>query len=77
MTLEWWFAFMERAGAVAAVLELGALIWMNTDRNRLLESLNKKDVLLKEKDDKLASLSERTIVLLTRLDTFLFRGGAT
>lgn len=75
MTLEWWFAFIERAGAVAAVLELGALLWMNRDRIRLLDSLRAKDILLKEKDDKLASLSERTLVFMAEIKTFLFQGG--
>jgi hypothetical protein len=75
MTIEWWLAFAERAGAAAAVLELGALIWMNRDRNRLLDSLKAKDVLIAEKDKQVLSLSERTLVLLAEIKTFMFHGG--
>lgn len=75
MTIEWWFQVVKDGGAVAAVLELGALLWLNIDRNRLLNALMHKDTLLKEKDDKLASLSERTLVLLAEVKTFLFHGG--
>ena len=75
MTLEWWFDFIQRAGGVAAVLELGALLWMNVDRKRLLDALEAKDVTIKAKDDQLLSLSERTNVLLAELKTFLFHGG--
>lgn len=65
MTLEWWFQVVKDGGAIAAVLLLGALIWMNIDRNRLIDEL-------KVKDEKLVSLSERTITILTELRTFLF-----
>ena len=68
MTLEWWFDFIQRAGGVAAVLELGALLWMNVDRKRLLDALEVKD-------KQLSDLSERTMVLLAELKTFLFHGG--
>lgn len=75
MTLEWWFSILKEGGQYCALLELGALIWMNRDRLRLLDSLHAKDVLLKEKDDKLASLSERTLVFMAEIKTFLFQGG--
>lgn len=75
MNTEWWVAFVSEGGKYCAVLELAAIIWLNVDRKRLLESLSAKDVLLKEKDDKLLSLSERTIVSITEIKTFLFQGG--
>lgn len=75
MNMEWWVAFVTQGGQYCAVLELAALLWMNADRKRLLESLSAKDVLLKEKDDNLASLSERTLVFLAEIRTFLFQNG--
>jgi hypothetical protein len=70
-----WFAMVKEGGAYVSPLLLGAIIWLSADRNRLLESLNAKDILLKEKDDKLASLSERTLVFMAEIKTFLFQGG--
>lgn len=75
MTTEWWVAFVTEGGKYCAVLELAAIIWLNVDRKRLLESLTAKDALLKEKDDKLASLSERTLTFMAEIKTFLFQGG--
>lgn len=66
---------VKEGGAYVSPLLLGAIIWLSTDRNRLLTSLKDKDVLLKEKDDKLASLSERTLVFMAEIKTFLFQGG--
>lgn len=65
MTLEWWFQVVKDGGAVAAILELGALVWLNVDRNRLIEES-------KAKDTQLVSLAERTITIMTELKTFLF-----
>ena len=75
MNWDWWIAFVTEGGKYCAVLELAALYWMHTDRSRLLKSLTDKDDLLKEKDDKLASLSERTLVFMAEIKTFLFQGG--
>lgn len=75
MTTADWYQFVKEGGMYCAVLELGALVWLTTDRKRLLESLGAKDVQLKEKDDKLASLSERTLVFMAEIKTFLFQGG--
>lgn len=75
MTIEWWIAFVKEGGPYCAVLELAAILWLVGDRKRLLESLSSKDGLLKEKDDKLASLSERTLVFMAEIKTFLFQGG--
>ncbi len=65
MTLEWWFQVVKDGGAIAAILELGALVWLNVDRNRLLEEN-------KAKDTQLVSLAERTIGTMTEIKTFLF-----
>lgn len=75
MPQEWWFQKVQEGGAISAVLLLGALIWMAIDRKRLLDALDAKDVLIKTKDDQLLNLSERTMVVLTRIETFLFHGG--
>ena len=65
MTIEDWFTFVQKGGAICAVLELGALIWLNADRNRLLASLD-----LKSKEVK--DLAERVITIATELKVFLF-----
>lgn len=65
MTLEWWLQTVKDGGSIAAVLLLGAVIWLNIDRNRLIEEN-------KEKDEKLGDLAERTIVIMTEIRTFLF-----
>lgn len=75
MALEWWFQKVQEGGAIAAVLLLGALIWLNVDRKRLLSALEAKDAIIADKDAKLENLSERTLVLLAEVKTFLFHGG--
>jgi hypothetical protein len=67
MTLEQWFQVVKDGGAVAAVLLLGALVWMNRERLRLIEEN-------KEKDEKLATLSAQTLTVMTEIRTFLFSG---
>jgi len=69
-----WIAYAKDAGAYISPLLMAAVIWLNADRNRLLESLGKKDLLLADKDEKLQSLSERTLVTMTEIKTFLFSG---
>ncbi len=73
--MDQWIAWAKEGGAILSPFLVGALFWMNSDRLRLLESLASKDALLKEKDDKLASLSERTLVFMAEIKTFLFQGG--
>ena len=75
MALEWWFQKVQEGGAITAVLLLGALIWMNVDRKRLLAALDLKDQIIAKKDDDLQSLSKETLVLLAEVKTFLFHGG--
>lgn len=69
MTLQDWFQFVKDGGAVAAVMLLGAVFWLVRDRDRLIADL-------KSKDDKLVNLSERWLVVLTEIKTFLFSGKA-
>ena len=75
MALEWWFQKVQEGGAITAVLLLGALIWMNVDRKRLLAALELKDQIIAKKDSDLQSLSKETLVLLAEVKTFLFHGG--
>lgn len=75
MTIEQWFQFVKDGGAISAVLLLGAVLWLNADRNRLLDALKDKDSIIADKDEKLETLSERTLVLLAEVKTFLFHGG--
>lgn len=65
MSIEWWLQKIQDGGGIAAVLEFGALVWLNVDRNRLIASL-------KAKSEKLDNLSERLIVVTTELKMFLF-----
>jgi len=65
MAIEWWLAFMERAGAVAAVLEFGALWWLNADRNRVVADL-------KVKSAEVTDLAKQVITVATELRVFLF-----
>jgi hypothetical protein len=65
MPIEWWFDMVAKGGAIAAVLELGALLWMNADRNRLIADL-------KAETAKVEALAERVIVIAAELKTFLF-----
>jgi len=70
-----WITWAKEAGAYISPLLMGAVFWLNADRNRLLEALGKKDEMLSDKDNKLHSLSERTLVAMTEIKTFLFNTG--
>lgn len=70
-----WFALAEKAGMYAAPLLMGALIWMNFERLRLLGVVEEKDKQLLVKDEKLANLSLQTSVTLAEIKTFLFNSG--
>lgn len=61
------FEMLQKGGAY--LLLVIAVIWLVGDRNRLLKSLSEKDEILSAKDDKLAALSEKTIVTIAE-----FRG---
>lgn len=73
--MDQWLVWAKEGGAILSPFLLGALFWMNGDRNRLLEALSKKDTTIADKDEKLASVSERSIVLMTKIETFLFQSG--
>lgn len=69
-----WFTFAKEAGAYISPLLMAAVIWLNADRNRLLDSLGKKDLVIADKDEKLQGLAERTLVTMAEIKTFLFSG---
>lgn len=60
-----WFSYVKDSGASAVPLLLGALIWMNAERRRLLEEN-------KEKDEKIEALATQVITLAAEIKTFLF-----
>lgn len=65
MTAEWWFSLAREGGPWVCPFLLGAIFWLNADRNRLIAEN-------KLKDERLVSLSERSITVATELKTFLF-----
>lgn len=65
MGIEWWFQKVNEGGGVAAVLELGAILWLLADRARLIADC-------KEETKKVHNLAERLLVVATELKTFLF-----
>lgn len=73
--MEQWLQWAKEGGAILSPFLLAALFWMNSDRNRLLESLKGKDDIIADKDQKLVSVSERALVLMTKIETFLFQNG--
>ena len=64
LSAEWWFDLAQRGGAIIAPFLLFALIWMTRDRNSILAELKKKS-------EKLESLTERVIVVMTELKGML------
>lgn len=69
-------AYIDKAGSVAAVLELGAIIWILKDRGILLTRANEENVELKKqldlKSGEVKDLAERVITIATELKMFLF-----
>lgn len=65
MGSEWWLQKVSEGGGVAAVLELGAILWLLADRARLIAEC-------KEESEKVHNLAERLIVVATEIKTFLF-----
>lgn len=74
MTTEQIWESVRNGGPPVILLLLLAIGWLLLDRNRLLKSISAKDVIIMQKSDKLESLSERLLVVLTEVRTFLFRG---
>lgn len=62
-----WFNFVREGGAYVAPLLLGAVVWMNAERARLLREL-------KESQGKVEILAERVIVLATEVKALFFNG---
>lgn len=69
VTVDVVLAYIDKAGSVAAVLELGALIWLAKDRSRILDSLTAEC----QKSD---ALAEKVITIVAELRMFLFQRGA-
>lgn len=63
-----WFDFVQKTGASSSVFLLGALYWLNSERSRLLKELEKRD-------EKLESLAERFLVMMTEVRAFLLSSG--
>lgn len=59
------FDYVKNGGAYCSPLLLIALIWMNAERTRLLEELQKQE-------DRISKLSESTLTVLAELKLFLF-----
>jgi len=76
MNTEWWLAFVERAGSVAAVLEFGALWWLHRDRSaQIAQHIAEKTGLREQLDGKareVQDLAERVITIAAELKMFLF-----
>ena len=60
-----WITWAKEAGVYISPLLMAALLWLKADRDRLLEDI-------KLKDERLADLAERLIVVSTELKVFLF-----
>jgi hypothetical protein len=72
MNVEWWLALVKEGGGYCAVLELGALIWLNKDRLRVISEnadLRAQNI---AKHAEVKELAERVITIATELKMFLF-----
>jgi hypothetical protein len=65
MNLDWWFQLAKEGGGYLSPFLLGAIIWLNMDRKRLIDDNAKKD-------QRLEALSDRIITVATELRTYLF-----
>ena len=64
MSIEQWFDLAQRGGAILCPFLLGAILWLNQDRNRLIAEN-------KLKDDRLVSLSERSLTVFAEVRSFM------
>lgn len=62
---EYWFSLAKEGGAYMAPLLLAGLLWMNTERKRLL-------IILEDKDEKLYALAVQTSALVAELKSIVF-----
>lgn len=60
-----WLQWSKEAGIYISPLLMGALIWMDIERRRLLKEIQAKDA-------KVESLAERLVTVATQLQTYLF-----
>lgn len=60
-----WFNYIREGGVYSSLLLFGAVIFLNTERVRLLKEV-------KEREIKIEALAERVIVLATEVRNFLF-----
>lgn len=60
-----WITWAKEAGVYISPLLMGGLLWLETERRRLLAEN-------KSKDDRIFDLSERVITIATELKTYLF-----
>ena len=76
MNLEWWLALVKEGGQYCAVLELGALIWLVADRQKIIERLVEENLDLRKKleakSTDVKDLAERVITIVAELRMFLF-----
>lgn len=60
-----WITWAEKAGIYISPLLMGAVLWLNADRNRLITDL-------KVKEAQVSDLAERVVAIATELKTYLF-----
>ena len=60
-----WIAWAKEAGTYISPLLMGAVLWQETERRRLLTEG-------KVKDDRIIDLSERLLTVAVELKTYLF-----
>jgi len=62
--LEQWIDLAQRGGAIICPFLLGAIMWLNQDRKRLIEEN-------KLKDERLVSLSERSLTVFAEVRAWM------
>ena len=65
-------SYIDKAGSVAAVLELGALVWLNRDRLRIISENAELRAQNIAKHAEVKDLAERVVTLVAELKMFLF-----
>lgn len=75
MTFAEVWELIKNGGPPVILLLVLAIIWLNGERKRLIDSNEAKDAQLEKKSEKLENLSERTLVLTSEIKTLLFSNG--